>query len=345
MDYSFEKLIKRFAVVMIALLLTIGGIAQKTDSTKTNDKGKLFANIYPGFNFRFDDNKPKSGFVLTTALIGYKRKLADKVTGTIIFDVTRTTNDIQVTDSSGNQLNVSYFEGSKYTAFLKMAEINWQFHEQFSLSVGQLLNTQYLTFQDKFWAHRYVEVTFQELNRFGAPADFGMRLKYQPLEKLALYLGAFNGEGPFRKQDTESNFLACANIEYKPINELMLKFYYGNQSSSADSLNAKNIYSAFVGFDKKKYRLGLEYDYVQKADFYDAEWSGLSAFAYYQLNEQFELFYRYDYIGESATYSNVSYHIAGVQYKPVENFFISTNYRYFSEGDANMIYLNFGLKF
>ncbi len=345
MEHSLERKIRQLVVIIIALSSTIISSAQKPDSTITNEKGKLFANIYPGFNFRFDDNKPRAGFVLTTALIGYKRKLAEKVTGTIIFDVTRTTNNIQVTDSAGNQLNVSYFEGSKYTAFLKMAEINWQFHEQFSLAVGQLLNTQYLTFQDRFWAHRYVEVTFQELNRFGAPADFGMRLKYKPSEKLAFYLGAFNGEGPFRKQDPEANFLASANIEYKPINELMLKFYYGNQSGIADSLNAKNIYSAFVGFDKKKYRLGFEYNYVQNADFYDTEWSGMSAFAYYLLNEQFELFYRYDYIEKSAAYSDVSYQIAGVQYKPIENFFISTNYRYFSKGNASMVYLNFGLKF
>ena len=337
--------IARLFLVCTSIIIATNLFSQKIDSTKA-DKGKFFANIYPGFNIRFDDKKPKAGFVLTTALLGYKRKLTDKVSGTIIFDVTRTTNNIQVTDSAGNPLNVSYFEGSKYTAFLKMAEIKWQFHKQFSLSVGQLLNTQYLTFQDKFWAHRYVEVTFQELNRFGVPADFGMRLNYQPSEKLSIYAGAFNGEGPFRKQDNESNFLLSTNIEYKPVNELMLKLYYGNQSPyEIDSLSTKNIYSAFVGFDMEKFRIGLEYDYIQNADYNGVDWSGFSGFAYRELNKQFEVFYRYDYISKSALYENVSYHILGVQYKPSKSFFMSTNYRYFSEGKASMIYLNFGLKF
>lgn len=158
--HPFKEKVRRSVAVVIFLSVFVNSFAQGIDSSKVADKGKVFANIYPGFNYRFDENKPKAGFILTTALLGYRRKLADKVTGTIIFDVTRTTNGIKVTDSTGNQLNISYFEGSKYTAFLKMAKVNWQFHEQVSLSVGQLLNTQYLTFQDKFWAHRYVEVTF-----------------------------------------------------------------------------------------------------------------------------------------------------------------------------------------
>jgi len=342
------KCLKYRLLVLISFffLVAVHMHGQQTDSLAKQDKGKLFVNLYPGFYFRFDDARPKSGFVMTTALLGYKRQISEKVNGTIIFDVTRTTNNIQVKDSAGNLLNVSYFEGSKYTAFLKMAEINWQLNDKLGLSVGQLLNTQYLTYQDKFWAHRYVEVTFQELNRFGNPADFGMRLKYQPVENLAIYAGAFNGEGPFRHQDENADFLFCGNIEYQPVKSLMLKFYYGNQSnSSADSLEAKNVYSAFVGFKQTDFSIGLEYDYVQHADFYKDNWSGLSAFAFYQLNKQLEIFYRFDYIEKSKAYENVAYHIAGLQYKVNDALLVSGNYRYLSSEKANMFYLNFGLKF
>ena len=89
--------IARLFLVCTSIIIATNLFSQKIDSTKA-DKGKFFANIYPGFNIRFDDKKPKAGFVLTTALLGYKRKLTDKVSGTIIFDVTRTTNNIQVTD-------------------------------------------------------------------------------------------------------------------------------------------------------------------------------------------------------------------------------------------------------
>ena len=62
--------------------------------------------------------------------------------------------------------------------FLKMAQIDWKINDVLELNVGQLLNEQNLTLQDKFWAYRYVAVTFQEMYRFGMPADFGARIKF-----------------------------------------------------------------------------------------------------------------------------------------------------------------------
>jgi len=226
-----------------------------------------------------------------------------------------------------------------------MAEIKWEFIPKLSFSIGQLLNTQYLTFQDKFWAHRYIEVTFQELFRFGMPADFGARLNYEPSDKLKLSIDAHNGEGPFKYQDKNSDFIFSGNIEYKPIKELIVKFYYANhQPKQADSLKMKQIFSSFLGFQSPKLTIAYEFDYVMSADFYNKNWYGFSTFAFYDFTEKLQAFYRFDYLIESKYENPTSYHIAGVQYKPTNTFFISANYRYFSFDKSNMVFLNFGLK-
>lgn len=332
--------------ITILLLITIYHLSVFAQDTTFHDKGKLFVNLYPGVYYNFTKTEHNAGFVMNTALFGYKRKLTKNISGIIIFDVTRTTNNIHVKDSTGKELDVSYFEGSKYTAFLKMAQIKWQFHKKISLSVGQLLNTQYLTFQDKYWAHRYVAVTSQEMYRFGNPADFGMRLNWKPNNKWSVYAGVFNGEGPFRHQDEHSDFLVSANIEYKPVEMLIFKLYVSNQENySSDTLNDKNIIAGFIGFDQKKYRIGAEYSYVQNGDFYNTDYMLTSIFAYYNLSEKYQLFGRYDYVDKSKYLENNSYYIAGVQYTPASGFNIALNYRYFSTGENNMLFLNFGLKF
>ena len=335
---------KQLTLIYFIILLNVYNSFGQ-DSTK-HYQGKLFVNLYPGVNYNFTKTEHNTGFVMNTALLGYKRKLTGKISGVIIFDVTRTTNNIEVTDSNGTQMNVSYFEGSKYTAFLKMAQIKWQFHKKWSLAAGQLLNTQYLTLQDKFWAHRYVAVTAQEMYRFGNPADFGMRINWTPNKKISVFLGAFNGEGPFRHQDEHSDFLISSNIEYRPIKNLILKLYYSNQENySADSLNDKNVIAGFVGFNHEKYRIGAEYSYIKNADFYNTSYSLISIFSYYNISKKYQIFARYDYVDKSKILEYNSYYIAGVQYSPAKNFYIAANYRYFSTNKNNMLYLNFGLKF
>jgi len=74
-------------------------IAQKTDTTEIN-KGKFFSNLYTGFYYKNSIKDTISGFNMPTALFGYRRTINKKVTGTIIFDVTRTTNNVQVFDST-----------------------------------------------------------------------------------------------------------------------------------------------------------------------------------------------------------------------------------------------------
>jgi len=331
-------------IIFIPYLLS----AQENDTILIKDKAKskFFATLYSSFNYSKSTLFPTStGFRMPTALFGYKKNINDNISGTIILDVTRTTSSFMVYDTSGQVLPISYFEGSKYTAFLKMAEIKWDITPKWTFSAGLLLNSQYLTVQDKFWEHRYVEVTFQELNRFGMPADFGMRLTYKPNKKLKINAGVFNGDGPFKYQDESSSFLLSANLEYRPTESLILKVYYA-KDFAGDVGSDKDVFSSFLGLKLKKLTVGLEYDYVKNLFYVLSDASGFSGFITYDFTEKIELFYRYDILSHLSS-TVYQYNIAGLQFSPNEKFKISANYRYSDYIGVyyNQIYLNFGLKF
>lgn len=73
------------------------------------------------------------GFCFGRAHFDYEYQFNEKVLGKIIIDVGRPTTDgnIIVTDSSGNNLNVSNTskEGSYYTMTLKFASLEWKPNE------------------------------------------------------------------------------------------------------------------------------------------------------------------------------------------------------------------------
>ena len=335
---------------IVALFASISLFAQqiKVDSTiaKSEIKQKLFGNIFTGFYYGLNENLlPRQSFEISTALLGYQVEIDNKVKATLIYDVTKTTSDISVKDTSKNLLEVSYFKGSDYTAFLKQAQIDWTFAKGFEFSVGQLLNQQYLTLQDKFWGYRYVAYTFQERYKFGSPADFGARLTWRKPEKLNLSIGIVNGDGAFYKQDIEGLMLYSVNVEFFPIKNLTLKFYF--DISSNENLPARMAYSGFVGYKTDKWRMGAEYNQlVHPSYLMDKYYSGFSVYGGAKIFKKVEILARYDYVEKSALLvDNSQYAILGMQYEPVKNFFISVNGRCLIPANIFQIYANFGIKF
>ncbi len=307
----------------------------------------IFASYYTTVSGEF---KPKSAFEMPTALFGYSATFSDKLKATLVYDVTRTTNAIKATDENGNPMNVSYNEGSKYTAFLKMAEIKYSPMPFIDLRVGQLLNTQYLTTQDKFWGYRYIYFTYQEVHRYGNPADFGAQVDLKYGDKLLNQTSVTNGDGPFKSQDENGKFLYSNNLEVYPVKGLILKFYTDYSPKSDTAILAKDRYafSGFVGYKTDRYRVAVEYNrvvnygYRENSDFY-----GFSTFGAYTINPKFDVLIRYDYINRSAILNIAKAHliIAGVQYQPIKNLLCSVNVRNISPIDRLMVYGSFGITF
>ena len=338
-------------VAFLILVLPLHVICQSSqDQTKEKER-YAFGQIYVGFRLGFKDTyKPKSAFEFNQGIIGYFHQIAPKVSGKIMFDVTRTTNITSITDSSGQSLAVNYFEGSKYTAYLKMAEIKWDINEYLVFRVGQLLNTQYLTFQDPFWGYRYIDVTFQEKYRLGQPADFGAQLDVKVQEKFVNQFSVVNGEGPFRHQDLNGKFIFSDNIQYSPVRNLTLKVYgdYGPAVDTGAAYGDRWVVSVFAGYKTSKYRLGGEYDFVNNYGWTNGkDCSGFSFFGGWNFYGKFDVLARYDHlqIKTPSETQKMDYYIIGFQYEPVKMFTTSLNFRYVSQGELPFLYANFGLKF
>jgi opacity protein-like surface antigen len=317
---------------------------QTTEQANKPGKHKMFTNIFTGAYHSFNSQKPNTGFELSTALLGYEYKKSDDLKVTLIYDVTRTTNGFNITDSNGTRMSVVYFEGSKYTAFLKMAEIKWQFAPKLTIAAGQLLSEQYLTVDLRYWDHRYVMTTMQEWSRMAYPADFGMRLEYKDKESFAFSLSALNGDGPFRHQDDESLIEYTANLEIYKIKNFVIKGFVSYMPSTTNTKNKQELATAlFAMYDNKKFKLGAEYTYTDNPNFTDLEYSGASVFTTYNINKQWEVFARYDYVDNSPVIQYGNLYLLGLQYKPEKNLTIALNYRFWQPTDVQQLYLNFGV--
>jgi hypothetical protein len=341
------------SLVILPIFLPLLIYCQSAQDIIKDRESYAFGQIYTAFRYGFKDTyKPQAAFEFNQGIIGYFHQIAPSVSGKIMFDVTRTTNITSVKDSSGQSMTVTYFEGSKYTAYLKMAEIKWDINEYLALRVGQLLNTQYLTFIDPFWGFRYIDVTFQEKYRLGQPADFGAQLDVKVKDKFLNQFSVVNGEGPFRHQDMNGKFIFSNNIQYTPVKGLTLKLYadYGPAIDTGAAYGDKWAVSGFAGFKGYKMRVGAEYDFVNNYYWTEGkDYNGFSIFWGWNFIGKFDVLARWDHLKISTPSSSdeLNYYIAGFQYEPVKMFTTSVNFRYQSISYEEMpfIYASFGLKF
>ena len=338
-------------LILISFVIPVISLSQSAQDVEKEKASYPFAQIFMGFRYGLKDTyKPQAAFEFNQGIIGYFHQIAPNVSGKIMFDVTRTTNFDNVTDSSYQSLVSTYFEGSKYTAYLKMAEIRWDINDHLALRAGQLLNTQYLTFQDPFWGYRYIDVTFQERFRLGMPADFGVQLDVKAGEKFLNQFSVVNGEGPFRYQDINGKFIFSNNIQYSPVEGLTLKLYgdYGPAIDTGAAYGDKWVVSFFAGYKTDRFRVGGEYDHVNNQKWENGfDQSGFSVFAGWNFYGKFDLLARWDHLRVTKPDQNQSlnYFIAGFQYEPVKMFTMSANFRYLSEDKLPFVYANIGLKF
>ena len=311
----------------------------KPDSTNYPNQ-HLFGNIFT--DFRHDllhHSSPNTAFELSTALLGYKVQLSKYIKATLIYDVTHTTDNIITNDTA---IHIFYTKGSQYTAFLKMAEIDWQFAPSFELSAGQLLNQQYLTVQDKFWGYRFVSVTSQERFRFGYPADFGMRLTYRYHSLFNWSIGAVNGDGPFARQDEAGTILFQNNVEYRPLNKYIVKLYSGFENKKSDQIFTNAL---FLGYHTKLFKIGFEYnrvDHSVNSSLNNKE--GSSIYGALTISPHIDIFARYDYLIHATNYRYDWLGITGFNYHQ-NGLNTGLNLQYFTSDNSLSVFWSFGIFF
>ena len=309
--------------------------------TENEDKGQPHFKVFWNYNYDFsDDVQQNSAFELKRVYLGYKYKFDEKISAKITYDIGK--NDA----------------GSNYTAFVKIAQLDYKLSSKVKLSMGMIGGKQFND-QEKVWGYRYIYKTLQDENKFGSSADLGVNAEIKLSDKLTTNIFALNGEGYKNLQDFDGNQRVGLNLIYAVSDSVNLKFYYDTQeSANSESLN--NI-GVFAGYKSENYSIGAEYNKMENGTTYKTpidnhNLNGISIYNRYSVNDKYEIFARYDQISsnvvDGATPSwnyddDGSLIIIGTQYKANDGVKSSLNGRSFSYEnlDTNLFEVYFNVEF
>ena len=309
--------------------------------TENEDKGQPHFKVFWNYNYDFsDDVQQNSAFELKRVYLGYKYKFDEKTSAKITYDIGK--NDA----------------GSNYTAFVKIAQLDYKLSSKVKLSMGMIGGKQFND-QEKVWGYRYIYKTLQDENKFGSSADLGVNAEIKLSDKLTTNIFALNGEGYKNLQDFDGNQRVGLNLIYAVSDSVNLKFYYDTQeSANSESLN--NI-GVFAGYKSENYSIGAEYNKMENGTTYKTpidnhNLNGISIYNRYSINDKYEIFARYDQISsnvvDGATTSwnyedDGSLIIIGTQYKANDGVKFSLNGRSFTYEnlDTNLFEVYFNVEF
>ena len=161
-------------------------------------QGVPHVKVFSNFNYDLDADAEYAfkSFEVKRAYLGYGYKLADGFSAKVTFDVGKNS------------------AGSNYTAFLKIASLNWQASEKLNLSFG-MIGTKNFKFMEKAWGKRYIYKSFQDQNKWASSADAGANLTYNLSDNLIIDAQLLNGEGYKKLQGTDGYMRGGAGIVFK----------------------------------------------------------------------------------------------------------------------------------
>ena len=306
---------------------------------KTNEKTTKLNPIVQVFGTAaYDIENNWYGYSFGRAHLGFQYQFNESWSAKMIIDRGRPTTieDIAITDSAGNMLNVDYTtkEGSYYTMWLKFASLKWQVNNKLSIVGGALLQNHYIT-QERFWGFRYVAQTFQDMYWHIPSTDLGFRANYKLNEVVSFDAALTNGEGPRTKQDVLGNVKYAAGLDINPGNKFQSRISYHNWTTGVDSLATEQLFSVFAGYKfSDKFRFGGEFNYMENLNNATGRDSyGFSVYSVYEIIENTQIFIRYDRLlndvsdNSLAVYSNGNTIIGGISCTPVKGINLSLNYQ------------------
>ena len=327
----------------IKFILTIFIIFIGFEIYSQQNKGKVSTRVYWNFNKDFTKDAPrKNAFEIKRAYFGYEYRINDNISSKVTFDVGKNSS------------------GSDYTAFLKIAQLDWKIKNNLKLSIGMIGNKQF-KFQESIWGYRYMYKTFQDENKFGSSADLGVNAEIKLSDKINLNLFALNGEGYKNVQDDNGFIKIGGNLIYEFDNGFSAKIYYDSQPS-IENFNLVNT-GYFIGYEKEKTRIGLEYNEMLNGKTYkdpskDHSLSGFSGYISQTLSKNATIFFRYDSLGSNILSGSLdawnsgkdgNLMIWGFEHVVTKGFKLNLNYRNYNYNDTSinnksMVFINAEIK-
>ena len=275
-------------------------------------KGKAIIQVFTNFHSGFGQDNDDRGFELDRSYLGYQYDLGKGLQVKAVMDV-------------GQSDDVNDYH---HIAYIKNAQISWK-TGNFTLTGGMISTTQY-NLQDKFWGHRYVMKSFQDLYKFGSSADLGITAAYKFADWLSADVIVVNGEG-YKKVQKNDGLLYGLGATLSPLDGLTCRIYYGlNESSDPAKKDRRNL-ATFVGYQGKGFSIGVEYDLHQNAgNVAGNDQDGFSVYGSVNLNKTTEIYARFDDLSSKDDWNEAkdeSAFMAGLQFKLGKYVKIAPNFR------------------
>ena len=316
-------MLKKFIFFIILFCLTNSN-AQKDFSPNGSPYFKVFWNYHNDFT---KEVTKKRAFELKRVYLGYKHDFNDTFSAKVTYDIG---------SNSG---------GSEYTAYVKIAQLDWKLKPRVKLSMGLIGNKQFND-QESLWGYRYAHKGILNEFKFGPSADLGVNSEFTINPKFKINLFILNGEGYKSLQDDNGNQKMGTSFIYNFSKKLTGKIYMDSQRSE----NTKSIKnnSFFLGYNNIDFRFGLEYGKIKNAKTYknaedEHNRNGFSVFGSKKISKNYELFARYDQISSNVlngksnswNYDNDgSLVMFGAQYQAIKGVKFNLNYKLFNNDNS-----------
>ncbi len=312
---------KTILTVFTVFCLAVLAMAQEPKDTFTPG-GSASVKIFTDFRSTTTGGKTASAFEITRAYFGYGYNFSKEFSGKITFDV----GDPGV-------------GGLQMTAYLKNASLQYS-AKGFTANFGLISTTQFGV-QEDFWANRYVQKTFQDMNGINPSADLGLGLAYKFAKYVQVDVSFYNGEG-YKKLQSDSAFQTALGLTLTPVKGLIVR-------GSTDFMSKKSVTqsntSAFVGYSASKFSLAFEYNHQKNQKMVNShDVSGPSVYGSFSPVKKVKIYARYDKLSSNTlagktTAWNLSKDgsliIAGLEYAPVKGVKLSPNFQGWNPADSS----------
>lgn len=267
------------------------------------------------------------------------------------FQITRYyfTYDKKITDNLATRyrLDADRKADDKMRPFLKHAYISWaNLISDAKIYIGMQQTPNWSSYSEKYWGHRGVEKTIQDLHKLGSSADLGIGIVGNFSDRLGYHLLFANGTG-FSDPENDNYKKTSALLWFKPGGNLIGTVYADYEPISPDYSNS--TISLFGGIDTDGILAGAEYFIRSNGDPADGNVTGLSLFGTFK-HSNGNIFGRYDISDQSSIKRNdsINYIIFGYEYIVDKKLKIMPNVRNKKTGNADSlreIHINFEFKF
>ncbi|MDU1892395.1 MAG: hypothetical protein E6767_17050 [Dysgonomonas sp.] len=319
---------RKLYIAFITLLFMAISTNAQTDTTAFKPSGKIIARSFFDYSTGFGKVNDETGFDITRAFLGYNYKFTKTLQGQVIID-----GAAGKTSSDGLEV------------YLRNAFINWN-DQGFNINVGQIGLMQF-SIQEKYWMHRYIMKSFQDLNKMAPSVDLGITAEYKLNEYISADLSLTNGEG-YKKVKKDDNMRYAAGVSLHPIKNTIFRIYadiYNDDENLRDALPSEDIeskyknqysLSLFAGYQDERISGGAEYNRVYNKGFIESkDYYGYSFYTSVKVAPKWRAYARYDLMdsttpssfGEPWNSLDGQLIMAGIEFQPVKQLKIAPNFR------------------